>query len=163
MVGMAEVKISRHPGEVLIALGLGSCIGVCAYDPKAHVAGLAHVVLPDSAGHPPSPHKFADTAIPLLLEAMQQAGASPSRVLVALTGGAQLFTFQGSGPRLEIGARNAVACVAALQARRLPIAATDLGGSTGRTVQLFNDGRVHVKTIGQGERQLVALGEVAKP
>src|SRR5690242_4011891 len=97
MVGMAEIKVTRSPDDVLIALGLGSCVGVCAYDAQAGVAGLAHVVLPDSASHPASAGKFANTAIPLLLEEMQKLGASLKSVRVALAGGAQLFAFNGSG------------------------------------------------------------------
>jgi chemotaxis protein CheD len=144
-----------------MALGLGSCIGVCAFDPQAGVAGLAHVVLPESAGHNASPGKFADTAVPLLIEEMVRLGASPTRIRVALVGGAQLFAFTGTGSRLEIGPRNALAVQAALEQKRISVVATDLGGSTGRTVHLFADGRVRVKTIGQGEIDLVALGEVS--
>ena len=158
MVGMAEVKVIRSSADTLIALGLGSCIGVCAYDPQARVAGLAHIVLPDSAGHEGNPGKFADTAIPLLLQEMQQQGAAQKHIRVALTGGAQLFAFSGSGPRLEIGARNAAAVKSALEKWNIPIVASDVGGSTGRTVYLSSSGEVRVKTIGRGERDLVALG-----
>src|SRR5579871_766398 len=157
MVGMAEYKVTRKSGEVLVALGLGSCIGVCAFDPTARVAGMAHVVLPQSAGHEQSPGKFADTAIPLLIAQMVQQGASPARLRVALAGGAQLFALGGSGPRMEIGARNAAAVQEILERSRIPIIASDVGGKTGRTVHLFTDGRVRVKTIGQGERDLITL------
>ena len=159
MVGMAEVKITRCTDDVLIALGLGSCIGVCAFDPQTGVAGMAHIVLPESAGHVASPGKFADTAIPLLMEEMSRRGALISRIRVALAGGAQLFAFNGSGPRLEIGPRNAAAVQEQLQKRQITVVATDLGGNTGRTVHLFADGRMMVKTIGQGEKELIRLGE----
>jgi chemotaxis protein CheD len=157
MVGMAEIKLTRSQDDVLVALGLGSCIGICAYDPQTKVAGLAHVVLPDSTGHDPNPGKFADTAIPRLLDEMAKRGASRSRIRVALAGGAQLFAFAGSGPRLEIGVRNAAAVLAILKAHNIPITESDLGGSCGRTVHLYTDGRVRVKTIGQGERDLTRL------
>ncbi len=158
MVGMAEVKVARSPEAVLMALGLGSCIGVCAFDEQAGVAGLAHVVLPDSQGHEANAGKFANTAVPLLLEEMTKQGASVARVRVALAGGAQLFVTQNSGLRLEIGPRNAAAVQAALQQLKIPIIATDLGGNVGRTVHLFANGLVRVKTIGQGEKELVTLG-----
>lgn len=158
MVGMGEVKITRSVGGVLIALGLGSCIGVCAYDPQAHVAGMAHVVLPDSAGNADVPGKFADTAVPFLMEAMHREGASISRIRVALAGGAQLFRHQGTGARLDVGPRNAEAVQAALERLNIRPIAMDVGGSAGRTVHLYHDGVVRVKTIGQPERDLVALG-----
>jgi chemotaxis protein CheD len=159
MVGMAEVKVTRSPEDVLVALGLGSCIGICAFDPQARIAGLAHVVLPDSGEHQGTPGKFANTAVPLLLEEMQKLGAHVSRICVALTGGAQLFSYQGSGPRLEIGPRNTAAVEAELERRKIRIVASDVGGSSGRTVHLFSDGRVRVKSIGQGERDLITLGQ----
>ncbi len=165
MVGMAEIKVADRPGDVLIALGLGSCIGVCAFDAQAGVAGLAHIVLPESGGNAESAGKFADTAIPTLLDEMTRRGASLSRIRFALAGGAQLFAFHGSGgipnARLEIGLRNIAAVQTELAKRRLSIIAADLGGATGRTVHLFADGRVRVKMIGQSEQELVALGEAA--
>src|SRR5262249_43447132 len=84
--------------------------------------------------------------------------ASVARIRVALAGGAQLFVGSGSNPRLDIGPRNAVAVQTALSRCGLTVVATDLGGSTGRTVTLYSDGRVHVKTSAKGEQQLAALG-----
>ena len=158
MVGMAEIKTTAKNDDILMALGLGSCVGVCAFDAQAGITGLAHVVLPDSGGSAETPGKFADTAVPHLLEQMARLGANVSRIKVALAGGAQLFAFKGGGPRLEIGLRNAEAVSAQLKQRNIPVVATDLGGNTGRTVHLMPDGRVRVKTIGQGERELTSLG-----
>jgi chemotaxis protein CheD len=158
MVGMAEIKVTRSPDDVLVALGLGSCIGICAYDPLARIAGLAHIVLPESGEQQEAPGKFANTAIPLLLQEMQKQGAELSRICVALAGGAQLFSSHTSGTRLEIGPRNAAAVRCELERRNIRIVASDVGGSSGRTVHLFSDGRVRVKSIGQGERDLVMLG-----
>src|SRR5579883_1962075 len=163
MVGMAEVKVTSSPDDTLVALGLGSCIGVCAYDPQARVAGLAHVVLPESSDRDACPGKFADTAVPLLLEMMQKKGARIERIRVALAGGAQLFAFNGSGPRLEIGPRNAAAVQAALKKQNIPVIATNVGGSVGRTVHLFADGRARVKTIGQQEQDLANLADTKTP
>ena len=47
-VGMSEIAVSRSP-DVLVAIGLGSCVGVCFYDPVLKYGGMAHVMLPDSA------------------------------------------------------------------------------------------------------------------
>ena len=46
-VGLGEIKVSRRPVEMLVAYGLGSCVGVGMYDPAARVAGLLHAVLPE--------------------------------------------------------------------------------------------------------------------
>ena len=82
-------------------------------------------------------------------------------IRVALAGGAQLFAFSGTGPRLEIGPRNAAAVQEQLKLLNLMAVATDIGGSAGRTVRLFGDGRVRVKTIGKGEVDLASLGLAA--
>jgi chemotaxis protein CheD len=158
MVGMAEVKVSRSPQAILMALGLGSCIGICAFDPTTGVAGLAHIVLPESGGHEGSPGKFADTGVPLLLQEMRQLGAMPTRLRVALVGGAQLFAGISTAPRMDIGPRNAEAVQMALSRHNITVQAIDVGGNIGRTVYLHADGRVHVKTIGRGEEQLTCLG-----
>jgi len=159
MVGMAEIKVTNETGDVLVAMGLGSCIGICAYDPVSKVAGMAHVVLPtnsDRPGEPPG--KYANTAVPALLEAMLARGARAPRIKIALAGGAQLFSFHGNSSQLMIGDRNTEAALSALQQHNLPLIARDVGGSVGRTVHLFAaDGRVRIKTIGQGERDLVLL------
>jgi chemotaxis protein CheD len=159
MVGMAEIKFTQSPDDILIALGLGSCISVCAYDPQAGVAGMAHVVLPDSEGQEGPVGKFADTAIPFLLQNLLDLGASASGIRIAIIGGAQLFAFHGKGVRLEVGPRNAHAIKTALEKAALTLVSEDLGGSAGRTVQLTGDGRVRVKVTGRVERELVSLGQ----
>src|SRR5437870_11040261 len=107
MVGMAEIAVVREPGDILSALGLGSCVGIFAYDIRVRMAGMAHVVLPDSFGRGDQPPgKFADTAVPALLEEMKRMGASATFIRVAVAGGAQVFSFSGRAPTLEIGARN---------------------------------------------------------
>ncbi len=161
MVGMGEIKISRMPEDVLTALGLGSCIGVCVYDPICRIAGMAHVVLPSHVQNTGDlPGKFATTAIPALLESMRRCGAKTGNLRVAIAGGAQIFAFAGASAQLDIGKRNATAVQEMLAKNNLPIHAQDVGGNMGRTVQLYsNDGRVSIKTIGQGVKELVILGD----
>ena len=62
-----------------MTLGLGSCIGICIYD-RFSVAnglgGLAHIMLPDSSQfkNGVKAEKFADLAIPKMVEELQTAG-----------------------------------------------------------------------------------------
>jgi len=88
MVGLGEVKTSQDPAEVLTCLGLGSCVGVGMHDPVAKVAGMAHIVLPSSDGRPNKiGGKYADTAIPMLLEMMLKRGSIKSRITIKIAGG----------------------------------------------------------------------------
>ncbi len=48
VVNVGDAKISRDSRDVLVTYGLGSCIGVCMYDPVACLGALVHSQLPDS-------------------------------------------------------------------------------------------------------------------
>jgi chemotaxis protein CheD len=132
-VRIGEIVVSRNPDDELVALGLGSCIGVVMIDFKAQVAGLAHVMLPESAGEVTQTGKFADTAVPELLDQALALGAVRPRLRIAITGGAAMF---GTGGQLEIGVRNAAAVRSALSAAGLRCHAADIGGTQGRTVRV---------------------------
>ena len=157
VVGMAEMRVSRAAEDELLALGLGSCVCVCLFDPQTRAAGMARIILPDSAGHNPGPYKFVDTAIPLLILEMELIGADSQRLRAALVGGAQLFAFNGSGPRIEIGSRNAAAAHAALDRHRIALAGAVVGGAMGRSVRLAGDGTVRVTTVGRSESETIML------
>jgi len=166
-VRMGEIAVSGpESGATLVALGLGSCIGLCLYDPLSGVAGMAHIVLPTSAsarGDEP-PGKYADHAVAALARKMHEAGVRKHCLQAAIAGGAHVFTFGGApgAPRLDIGARNASAVIAHLRRLQIPLAAQDCGGASGRTVHLYQvTGIVTVRTVGSSEVQLACLGEVA--
>jgi chemotaxis protein CheD len=149
-VGLGVLVATDEPGKGLSALGLGSCIGVAAYDPVAKVAGMVHVMLSDStiSSAPGPAGKYADTAIPALLDEMSRLGADPSRLVVKIAGGAQMFA--SGGGNLNIGMRNAVAVRAALAAAKLRVKAADTGGTSGRTLELWvDDGRTTVRIAGK--------------
>ena len=148
-VRMGELHVSRDQGEELVSIGLGSCIGLAMIDRSARVAGLAHIVLPDSQGVNGPAAKFADTAIPELLASLRSAGANPARCDAVLVGGARMFALSKG---LDIGARNDAAVRAALSSHRITAAATATGGSRGRTVRVtVATGEVLIQEAG-GER-----------
>jgi len=130
---IGEVSLTRPP-NILEAI-LGSCIGVALYDSREHLGGLAHVLLPNSEGREVGrlPGKYADVAVPRLIEAMCQFGASPNRIKAKLAGGARMFK-TNAGSAGDIGARNIEAVKSALRSMRIPVLADDLGGETGRKV-----------------------------
>ncbi|MEA2479803.1 MAG: chemotaxis protein CheD [Thermoleophilaceae bacterium] len=154
MVRMGELAVSRTPGDVLVSIGLGSCIGLCLVDRRRSVVGLAHVMLP-AGGPGETPGKFAPSAVPALVAELEGIGAVPSALEAILVGGAQMFSFGGGAGKLDVGARNETATREALEAARIPILATATGGSTGRTVRVVvEDPAVIVKEAGSGEREL---------
>jgi chemotaxis protein CheD len=157
MAGLGDVHVSDDPDTSLECLGLGSCIGLCIYDPVAHVAGMAHIVLPESGrgGNTVLPGKFADTAVPLLVQEMLRKGASRSRMVVKMAGGAQMLQALTAGASIEMGARNIETTRRALAKEGLSLAASDTGGNKGRSLWFeVGSGKLMVKIIGSTPTKL---------
>lgn len=156
-VGMGEMAVSREADVILAAYGLGSCVGVAAWDPVARVGGLAHILLPSSAARQATnaAGKFADTALPALLRSVTRHGAERSRLIVKVAGGAQVLALGGPNSALAIGEKNVAAVRQAIRQHELSLAAEDVGGNSGRTMLLYlENGRVTVQVIGRGPRDL---------
>jgi chemotaxis protein CheD len=156
MVRMGELAASASSGDVLVALGLGSCIGLAVIDRRVGVAGLAHVVLPASnhnAG--PNPLKFADRAVPELVRRVLALGGRKGLLEAALVGGASMFVASSSG--LEVGMRNEAAVREELAKLRIPVLAAETGGARGRTIRVHvANARVTVREAGGVESDLVS-------
>ncbi len=149
-VGIGQIVVSADRGVVISALGLGSCIGVVLTDALAGVAGMAHVMLPASRpGADGPPGKFADTAVPALLDQVVRLGADRVRVQARIAGGAQMFGGGGGSPMLNIGERNEEAVREALKAAGMRVRAADTGGNAGRSMQVsVTGGAVTVRAVG---------------
>ena len=156
-VGIGQLAISKDPHEVLIAYGLGSCIGISCYDPQAKVSGLAHILLPSSEGkrtEEREPARFADTGIDLLVTRLVAAGAVPRRLVVKVAGGAAVLG-PANAEKFKIGERNAEAIMERLKRHGLRPAATDLGGSKGRTMEVHPaSGKTFVRTAASPANEL---------
>jgi chemotaxis protein CheD len=156
MARMAEIAVSKHEADVLVALGLGSCIGLALLDRSSPVAGLAHVVLPESREGTTAPGKFADTAVPELLRQMAALGAAKSRLQAVLVGGAQMFATGASGS-LDIGRRNEQAVRSALAIAGIAVTVAVTGGSSGRTMRVhLESGLVTCKAAGSPEEPIAS-------
>ncbi|MDR2940230.1 MAG: chemotaxis protein CheD [Clostridiales bacterium] len=154
IVGMADLNFVKYP-DILTTIGLGSCVGIALYDPSTKMAGLAHVMLPDSTKiqNNTNEAKFADTAIKKLVSDMLRSGASKSFMRAKIAGGAQMFSFNSTNESMRIGDRNTEAVIKLLAEYRIPIVANDTGNTYGRTIELYSeDGRLVVKTIGHGNK-----------
>jgi chemotaxis protein CheD len=147
-VGMAEYRVSNDPEDVLCVLGLGSCVGVCLYDPVRRIGGMVHVLLPEHLPGQSNPFKFADTAVPALLAEVEKAGASRRNILAKISGGAKMFS--GADTLFDIGKRNAEAVREALKVLGIPLKGEDIGGNRGRSIFFYlEDGRLEIKILGR--------------
>ena len=156
VVGISDCKVASNPADVLTTYALGSCVGLTLYDPVSRVGGLLHVMLPDSRFRSPArefnPYMFADTGFYALLRGVEQAGAKRQRLVAKLAGGANML---GGTAIFDIGGRNAEALLGYCRLERIPVAATSLGGTVGRSMELMlSDGTVRVRLLGVGEEVL---------
>lgn len=149
---VADLRIGRAE-DVLVTIGLGSCVAIILYDAAVQVGGLAHVLLPSPAlsRGSPNPARVPQTAVPALLTEMAAAGASPRRIKARLAGGASMFAALSTPGTIQMGERNVVAARHALAAAAIPIVGEAVGGDFGRTVRLLvKDGRVNVTSVMHG-------------
>jgi chemotaxis protein CheD len=139
---------------MITTLGLGSCVGITLHDPIRKIGGLVHIMLPEFSGQMDhNRHKFADSGIADLLDALIKAGARRSSLVAKLAGGAHMFSGAGARDFLRIGERNVALTINTLHALRLPIVGNDTGGTHGRTIELYNDtGKLKIRTVGLGEK-----------
>jgi chemotaxis protein CheD len=156
VIGMGDLVVTSSPTAVLTCIGLGSCIGVCAYDLVTKIGGMIHIVLPEHhTDNPKEFSKYADTGVPLMLAKMIQGGANKDRLIVKIAGGAQMTISPGQKDTFKTGEKNLVQVMAALAKINIGLSAADVGGTLGRTVKLrISTGAVTVKTVNGIEREI---------
>ncbi|MFV9509835.1 chemotaxis protein CheD [Tepidibacillus sp. LV47] len=156
-VGMADLRTATSPDRIRTT-GLGSCVGIALYDPVHRIGGLAHIMLPSSdmvrVGNV-NKAKYADTAIPLLVDEMLKLGARKSSIIAKIAGGAQMFQFQSQIDMMRIGPRNVEATKETLKKLGISIVAEDTGGNFGRTIELDTfSGILLIKTVNKGVHEI---------
>jgi chemotaxis protein CheD len=157
-VGIAELRVSADPGEVLVTYALGSCLGICVYDPVARVGGMLHAMLPESSIDPEKarekPGMFIDTGVPRLFRRCYRLGAVKARMRVTVAGGASSRA-DGEADHFQVGRRNLGALRELLRRNGVALHGHDVGGVLSRTISLrLEDGVVVVRMPGVPEYTL---------
>jgi len=150
-VGVAEMRISAEPGDVIVTHALGSCLGIAAHDPDAGVGGILHVMMPKSSINPEkaekNPFMFVDTGVPAFFRDLYAVGAVKPRLVVKVAGGASVQI--GTSDRFEIGKRNMTMLKKLLWKNDVLMASDDVGGSKARTMYLeIGSGRTWFTSAG---------------
>lgn len=156
-VGIAEYRVASAP-SILVAYGLGSCLGIILDDRENRLGGMAHTLLP--AFRPEAPEarqsKYVDSAIQLLVDELLRQGAVRTNLTARLVGGANMFASCYTPTADGIGTRNLRVARNTLQAIQIPVVAEDVGGSHGRTVEFdLATGNVLVRSV-HGEDIILA-------
>ena len=152
VVGIADMKMARQNG-MLITYALGSCIGICLYDPKIQLAALVHIMLPlNMETGRKTPLKYADTGITETLRQMEAKGGARSRIVAKIAGGAKMFEVAGGGSLGNIGQRNIESTHMILRREGIRLLREDVGGTVARTL-LFDaaTGQACIRSYGKPE------------
>ena len=80
-------------------------------------------------------YKYADTAIPYLINLLLERGARKYALKAKLAGGAQMFQLSSGSDIMRIGPRNVEAVEKQLAELKIPVVASDVGGNAGRTIE----------------------------
>ncbi len=153
----AEVSVDMSQTAILEApqLGrtvLGSCIGLVLYDPTAKIGAMSHIVLAKRLNRSGPPGKFADSAVPHMLELLVNGGARTPRVVAKLAGGASMF---GGGGPIQIGEANRLAVRELLESHKIPILGEHVGGPKGRRVTFDSStGVLTIEIVGESPVEL---------
>ena len=153
-VAMADLNVCSSP-DALTTLGLGSCVGIVLYDSTTKIAGMAHVMLPDSTRIRSNENvaKFADTGIDELVRRLEKMGVPKKRLVAKIAGGAQMFAFSSENSMLCVGKRNVEATKEKLKSLDIRIISEDTGNSYGRTIEFYpENGNLLIKTVGKEEK-----------
>lgn len=154
-VGISDLNIALAP-DVLATYALGSCVGICLFDRKNNISGLAHIMLPwstDAINPSENKRRYADTGITELANLMKTKGANFQYVVAKIAGGAQMFATTSSV--FNIGERNVEAVKKVLTSFKIPIVAEQTGQNFGRTV--FFDAATGLMQIKSATRNIVVL------
>lgn len=152
-VGIADMNIAKSPDSIRTS-GLGSCVGVVLYEESMKIAGLIHIMLPDSSlsrTETVNLAKFADTGIPAMIAQLKLEGVQPFKLKAKIAGGAQMFQFTTNKDTMRIGPRNVAAVKESLLHSNVPLIAEETGGNSGRTIEFDpSTSMLNIRTVNQG-------------
>lgn len=149
-VGIADMKMLQWNGE-LVTFALGSCIGICLYDPQVKLAAMVHIMLPlNMEVGRKNTFKYADTGIRETLNQLTARGAMKSRIIAKIAGGAKMFEVSGNSSLGNIGERNIQSVRMNLRREGIRIVSEHVGGTMARTMSFFpGNGNAQIRIYGQ--------------
>jgi len=132
------------PGAVTTVLG--SCVAVCLFDPMLRAGGINHYLLPYWNGEGLASPKYANIALPKLLEKMLALGCRRQNLRAKLFGGGAIFR-QIEG-LFGVGERNIQCAEQFLADAQIPVVARDVGeGFTRKVIFRVHTGEALVRRL----------------
>lgn len=132
---------------------LGSCVAVCLFDPTARAGGLNHYLLPYWNGEGLASPKYANIALPKLLEKLLALGCRRQQLRAKLFGGGAVF--KQIGGLFGVGERNIQYAEQYLAEAGIPVVARDVGeGYTRKVIFHLHTGEAFVRRLKSQESGL---------
>lgn len=125
---------------------LGSCVAVCLFDPALRAGGINHFLLPFWNGDGLASPKYANIALPGLLERMLELGCRRQGLQAKIFGGGAVF--RQAGGLFGVGERNIRFAEEFLAEAGIPIVARDVGEYfTRKVIFTLHTGQVLVRRL----------------
>ncbi|MGE4296717.1 MAG: chemotaxis protein CheD [Desulfovibrionaceae bacterium] len=145
-LGIAEGGVYIVPTAVTTVLG--SCVSATFFCPHTHIGGTFHALLPRERDFKEKgtivPYRYVDTAIAAVLDEMEDIGVRMGSLQCKVFGG-------GSGlinGEVGTGRRNVQTAFDVLEARRIRVLASSVGGVFGRKLLFISStGDVYIKRL----------------
>jgi putative nucleotidyltransferase with HDIG domain len=154
-VPAGTLRINNKRPLILQAF-LGTCVGVALHCKRTGLGGIIHLLLPEpvSTGQSGQPAKYATTGLPLLIQALLDAGAARETLSASLAGGALVGPLNQQDLDLDIGGRTVEAAKKILSAFGIQIAQSETGGFFTCCLNLdLRNGEVSIEPAGQSKIQ----------
>lgn len=158
----AQDRLRRHSGEQVFLLPgqwyfgatgatvktlLGSCIAITLWNPRRHLGGMCHFLLPTRPRKPEGTldGRFGDEAMELLVREIKKTGTKTQDYEVHLYGGADTMP-DDAKLKFNIGERNVEQAWALIDQYGFQLQCVDVGGSEPRNVTIdLSHGQVVLK------------------
>ena len=127
----------------LITTILGSCVGICLFDPRLQQGGMNHYMLALWNGNGLASPRFGNIANEKLVHEVVRAGSTKHDLVAKVFGGANQTSNYN-----DIGLRNVEVALEFLDAMKIPVAAKNVSGEIGRKI-IFDThtGEVRMKFV----------------
>ena len=133
-------------GPVAVTTLLGSCVAVCLFDPATRTGGINHYLLPYWNGDGLASPKYANIALPKLLERLADLGCRPQGLRAKIFGGGAVF--KQIGGLFGVGERNIEFAEHYLSDAGIPVVARDVGeGFTRKVIFRVHTGEALVRRL----------------
>lgn len=150
MSTIIEIRIAElfvgNQSYTMVSNGIGSCIVIIFYDRLTGLGGMAHAILPHAKNSPdrttpfaPDSEgrffaKYADQAVDILLEKIEELGGVREHLVAKLVGGAHMFALL-EGDQYGVGFENTEAARKRISELGITIEKEVVGGTVGRNVR----------------------------